>query len=149
MFCHHFNPDLCSTALHEQGSRSTSLSLANPLNYRRTTVPWRAACPWLRTGDCRLSPPSFSAQAQWSAVAVRSNQELTMADSSLVTLHWTTFTPQLAAQEAKEWQFQNDWNNSTGDILRCISLHPGVENLMDSQWLSWKTLAVTPLPSHI
>lgn len=148
MFCHHFNLDLWSTALHEQGSRSTSLTLANPPNYRRTTVPWHAACPWLHTEDCRLSlflsPGSVISCCR--EVWLRANHG---SGSCLVTLHWTTLTPQLAAQEAKEWQFQNDWNNSTGHVLRCTSLHPGVENLMDSQWLSWKTLAVTLLSSHI
>lgn len=65
--------------------------------------------------------PSVPAQAQESAAAVSSNHG---SHSSLLRLHQMTFIPQLAAQEAKEWQFQNDWNDSIGDILRYISLHP-------------------------
>lgn len=61
---------------------------------------------------------SVPAQAQQSPAAARSNHT---SDSPFLTLHQMTFIPQLAAQEAKEWELQNDWNDSVGDILRCIS----------------------------
>lgn len=77
MFCHHFNPDLCSTALQEHGSRGTSLTLENPPNYRRTTVMVLAhGCTQDTAGS-----PSVPAEAQESAAAVRSNHA---SDSSFL-----------------------------------------------------------------